>query len=252
MDLLSGFWQVMIRPEHQERTAVITSRGLYEFVVMAFGLCNAPATFQRLMDTVIEPRYRRFIETYIDDVIVYSETEKDHLDHLDTLFAQLEKHKLVFKLTKCHFFQRNVKFLGHILSAGEVRPNPKTVQAIQKWQRPTQGKNRLKALRAFLGTVGWYRKFIANFAEKAAPLNALLRKDAPWMWTRECERAFVTLRDALVTAPDLRLADPNKDYVMRTDASDQRVGVVLQHADDDNKLHPVAYASRALTAAERK
>ena len=252
MDLLNGFWQVMIKPEHREKTAVITTRGLYEFVVMAFGLCNAPATFQRLMDTVIAPEFRGFIETYIDDVIVYSRTEEDHLKHLAVLFDCLERHELVVKLTKCHFFQREVKFLGHILAEGQVRLNPEVTAAVDKWARPTQSTNRLKALRGFLGTVGWYRRFIPKFSDIAKPLHQLLHKGAAWEWTDACERAFIALKKAITSAPVLQPPDPNKDFIARTDASDVGLGVVLQQKDEEGHLHPVAYASRSLSPAERK
>ena len=252
MDLLSGFWQVLIKPEHRHKTAFITSRGLYEFVVMAFGLCNAPATFQRLMDTVIHPAYRRFIETYIDDVITFSATEDDHLQHLELLMQSLSEHKLVVKLSKCNFFQVAVKFLGHIISQGELRPNPKSVEAILKWERPKQGKDRLKALRGFLGTVGWYRRFIDKFSLVARPLYNLLKKDVEYEWTDSCERSFVALRDALTTKPVLAVPDPNKGYELRTDASNDGISAILNQYDDDGYAHPVAYASRLLTPAEKK
>src|SRR5271163_3547272 len=121
MDLLSGFWQVMIKPEHRHKTAVITSRGLYEYAVMAFGLCNAPATFQRLMDAVILPEYRSFVQTYIDDVMTHSMTFEDHLQHIEKTIKLLETNKLMVKLSKCKFAQQEVKFLGHVISEGKLR-----------------------------------------------------------------------------------------------------------------------------------
>jgi hypothetical protein len=124
MDLLSGFWQVMIKPEHRHKTAFVTMRGLYEFVVMPFGLCNAPATFQRLMDAIILPEYRSFIETYIDDLMTHSSTFSDHLKHLDILLKTLRQHKLVVKLSKCKFAQKEVKFLGHVISHNAIKTNP--------------------------------------------------------------------------------------------------------------------------------
>ena len=150
MDLLQGFWQIFIKEEHRAKTAVITARGLFEFVVMPFGLCNAPATFQRLMDTVIKPQYRSFIETYIDDIMVHSRAFDDHLLHLDTLLHLLKEHQLVVKLTKCKFAQLAVKFLGHILSHNKLQPNPEAVAKILQWQRPVQDSNKKKALRGFL------------------------------------------------------------------------------------------------------
>ena len=196
MDLLSGFWQVMIKPEHRHKTAVITARGLYEYVVMAFGLCNAPATFQRLMDAVVLPEYREFIQTYIDDVLTHSLTFEDHLKHLDKTLSLFQKNTLMVKLSKCKFAQTEVKFLGHVISQGTIKCNPEAVETIRKWKRPASGKNQVTAVRSFLGMVGWYRRFIPNFSTIAAPLYNLTKKNVKWLWTDECEEAFRTLIDS--------------------------------------------------------
>ena len=192
MDLLNGFWQVMVKEEHRHKTAFVTARGLFEFVVMPFGLCNAPATFQRLMDTVIRPEYRSFIETYVDDVMTHSLTFDDHVKHINILMNMLKEHNLVVKLTKCKFAQKEVKFLGHILSHKKIRPNPEAVSTILKWVKPADGSNKKKALRGFLGMVGWYRKFIKNFAHTAKPLFNLLKDEVKWDWNDECQRAFTS------------------------------------------------------------
>ena len=160
-DLRNGFWQVMIKPEHRHKTAFLTKRGLYEFVVMAFGLCNAPGTFQRLMDEVISPEYRSFIQTYVDDLLTFSNSFDEHLTHLEKLTDLLLKHNLTVKLTKCRFAQREIKFLGHLISEGKIKPNPEKVQAINDMVKP---KN-VKGVRSFVSSVGWYRRFIKNFAE---------------------------------------------------------------------------------------
>ena len=131
MDLVSGFWQIAIKPEHRHKTAFITTRGLYEFLVMPFGLCNAPSTFQRMMDRIIKPEWRTFIQTYIDDIILYSKTFEDHLKHLKTLHQVLKENKLTVKLSKCHFGRTSVKFLGHVLSEGAIKPNPEKIEAIK-------------------------------------------------------------------------------------------------------------------------
>ena len=251
MDLLSGFWQVMIKPEHRHKTAVITSRGLYEYAVMAFGLCNAPATFQRLMDAVILPEYRDFVQTYIDDILTHSMTFEQHLDHLDKTLALFEKNKLMVKLSKCKFFQTYVKFLGHIISQGEIRCNPETVETIQKWQQPKPGPKAITAVRSFLGMAGWYRRFIPNFSSIAMPLYSLTKKNARFEWTTECQQAFEQLRDALTKSPVLRTADPTKDYYLHTDASDFALGATLMQKDEDGNVHPIAYASKLLNPAQR-
>lgn len=252
MDLLSGFWQVMIKPEHRHKTAVITMRGLYEHTVMPFGLCNAPATFQRLMDNIILPEYRGFIETYIDDLMTHSATFDDHLKHLGLLLSTLRQHKLMVKLSKCMFAQLSVKFLGHIISHGKLSTNPQAIEAVKKWARPAgTGKQAVKAVQSFLGMMVWYSKFIPHYADIARPLYALTHKDAVFEWTDECQRAFMTLRDALTTSPVLAIADPNKPYVLHTDASDVAMGAVLMQRDDDDDLHPIAFASKTFNSAER-
>ncbi len=252
MDLLSGFWQVMIKPEHRHKTAFITMRGLYEFVVMPFGLCNAPATFQRLMDAIILPEYRSFIETYIDDLMTHSQTFDDHLQHIQKLLSVLRQHKLVVKLTKCKFAQREVKFLGHVISQNKIKTNPEAVDAIKQWTKPQQtGKKALTAVRGFLGMVGWYRKFIPHFADIAKPLIHLTKKDVKFEWTDECQKSFETLRDALTTSPVLAVADPNKIYMLHTDASDYAMGAILMQVDDNGDLHPIAYASKTFSPAQQ-
>ena len=172
MDLMSGYWQVMIKPEHRHKTAFVSSRGLYEFTVMAFGLCNAPGTFQRLMDDIVVPEYRDFIQTYIDDIITHSKTFEEHIGHLNILHKTLDKNKLTVKLSKCKFAQKEVKFLGHILTEGKVKPNPEKVNKIGRWLRPKD----VTGLKSFLSSVGWYRRFIKHFAHIARPLYDLTKK----------------------------------------------------------------------------
>ena len=251
MDLLNGFWQVMIKPEHRHKTAFLTSRGLYEWITMPFGLCNAPSTFQRLMDTIILPEYRGFIETYIDDLLTHSLSFDDHIKHLDILLSSLEKNNLTVKLSKCKFAQKEVKFLGHIITHNEIKMNPESVETILKWERPKSGENGVKAIRGFLGMTGWYRKFIKNFSHIAKPLYDLTKKGVKWEWSDACEKAFITLRDAITKYPVLRAPDPNKNFILHTDASDVALGGILMQYDDDDNLHPIAYASKTLNDAQR-
>jgi len=251
MDLLSGFWQIAIKNEHKHKTAFLTSRGLYEWLVMPFGLCNAPSTFQRLMDEIIKPEYRSFIETYIDDLITHSNTFDEHIHHLDVQLTLLGQHNLTVKLSKCKFAQKEVKFLGHIISKDMLKMNPESVATILKWQRPKDNTNRVKAIRGFLGMVGWYRKFIPDFSDKAVPLFNLTRKDVKWEWTDQCEKAFIYLRDSITRNPVLLVPDPTKGYILHTDASDKALGAVLMQYDDNGNLRPIAYASKTLDSAQK-
>jgi hypothetical protein len=203
------------------------------------------------MDTVIKPEYRSFIETYIDDLMTHSTTFDDHITHLRKMLTALVEHNLTVKLSKCKFAQREVKFLGHIISHQQVKMNPDSVQKIMAWQRPKSGINGVKALRGFLGMTGWYRKFIKNFSHIAKPLFELTKKNQPWIWSDACETAFRTLRDAITQYPVLRAADPNKDYVLETDASDDALSATILQHDDNGDLHPVAFASKTLNDAQR-
>lgn len=247
-DLMSGYWQVMIKPEHRHKTAFITRRGLYEFIVMAFGLCNAPGTFQRLMDAIILPEYRSFIQTYIDDMVVHSRTIDEHVRHLDVLFTTLRQHKLTVKLGKCHFAMEEVKYLGHLISQGQIKPNPEKVEAIAKMALPTN----VSELRSFVHCVSYYRRFIPGFADIAAPLFNLVKKGVVFNMDAACRKAYETLRTCLTTAPVLSTPDPAKDYVLETDASGYAMGACLLQQQSDGHYHPVAYASKMLNSAQTR
>ena len=246
-DLLNGYWQVAINPEHRHKTAFMTKRGLYEFVVMAFGLCNAPSTFQRLMDTIIKQEYRSFLQSYVDDIIVFSDTFDDHLTHLHKLGQLLMKHDLTVKLKKCRFGCLEIKFLGHLISEGRIKPNPEKIKAIADMIKPVNSKG----VHSFVATVNWYRRFIPRFAEIAAPLYALTHIGADFKWTSEHQQSFDALKHAMISEPVLRAADPTKDYFCQSDASDKQISMTLLQEDENNHLHPIAYASKTLNSAQR-
>jgi len=246
-DLMSGYWQVLIKPEHRHKTAFLTKRGLYEWIVMPFGLCNAPGTFQRLMDEVILPEYRSFLQSYVDDIIVYSKTLEEHLKHLKQLADLLHQHGLTVKLNKCEFVLWEIKFLGHLLSEGQIKPNPAKIEQVKDMVKPIN----VKGVRSFVSTVGWYRRFVPRFAEIAQPLFNLTKKNAEFRWTAECQSAFDLLKQALITEPVLAAADPYKDYYLNTDANDVCIAAALQQEDKDGVMHPIAYASKLMNAAQR-
>ena len=176
LDLASGYWQVAMDPRDREKTAFTTRYGIYEFNVMPFGLCNAPATFQRLMDHVYKGIAWKFVVVYLDDTIVYSRTFDEHLTHLKRVFNRIKQAGLRLNIEKCTFWMHQLPFLGHLISATGIAPDPQKVEAVQQIQPP---KN-LTALRSFLGLAGYYRQFIQNFSSIARPLNSLLQKDEPY------------------------------------------------------------------------
>ena len=173
LDLRSGYHQVRMRADDVAKTAFRTHDGLYEFLVMPFGLCNAPATFQALMHDVLRPFLRRFVLVFFDDILIYSESWADHLRHVRAVLSTLQQHQLFVKRSKCTFGVESISYLGHIISAAGVAMDPAKVQAVADWPQPRSAR----AVRGFLGLAGYYRKFVGEFGTIAAPLTALLRKE---------------------------------------------------------------------------
>ncbi|XP_044431667.1 uncharacterized protein [Triticum aestivum] len=202
LDLRSGYHQVRMRAENIPKTAFRTHDGLYEFLVMSFGLCNAPATFQALMNDLLRPYLRHFILVFFDDILIFSESWADHLRHVRTIFTVLRQHRLFVKRSKCSFAVESISYLGHTISAAGVAMDPEKVQAVADWPQPRSAR----AVRGFLGLAGYYRKFVKEFGVVAAPLTALLRKDG-FSWSPEAATAFTALKTAVTTAPVLALPD---------------------------------------------
>lgn len=198
LDLASGYWQVAMSPADKEKTAFVTHSGLYEFSVMPFGLCNAPATFQRLMERVLEGLARKQCLVYLDDTLVVSSTWEEHLQNLHLVFERLRKAGLCLKPKKCSFAQREVTYLGHVISKSGISVDSSKVEKIQNYPIPKS----LKTLRQFLGIASYYRRFTPQFSKIAEPLYALIRKNTPFVWTSACEKAFERLKELLTSPPN--------------------------------------------------
>jgi len=248
MDLASGYWQIPIKESDKEKTAFISCAGLWEFNVMPFGLCNAPATFQRMMDRILEDVGWKIGRDYIDDLITGSETFEGHLEDLETLFKCLKKAKLQVKLGKCKFGRKKVVFLGHEVSGEGIRPNREKVEAIAKMKPPED----IKGLRRFLGITSYYRRFIKDYATIAEPLTHLLRKGLIFKWSIERQKAFQELKDRLMKSPILAFPDFTKTFQIITDASSYGLGVVLSQKDENGAERVISYASRVMQDRERK
>uniref|UniRef100_A0A3B1JU25 Gypsy retrotransposon integrase-like protein 1 n=1 Tax=Astyanax mexicanus TaxID=7994 RepID=A0A3B1JU25_ASTMX len=225
---------------------------------MPFGLCNAPSTFQRLMERMFGDQRFQTLLLYLDDIIVFSSTVLQHLERLAVVFDRLQKEGLKAKLDKCNFFQQQVNYLGHVVSKEGVSTDPGKIAAVANWQRPKD----VTELRSFLGFASYYRRFVEGFAKLAAPLHKLVAetvgtrkrrgsgKPVDCGWTTECEQGFQGLKEKLVTAPVLAYADFSKPFVLEIDASHAGLGAVLGQ-EQEGKVRPVAYASRGLRPAER-
>ena len=246
MDLMSGYWQIEMDPESREKTAFITHAGLFEFNVMPFGLCNAPSCFQRLMECVLRGLNWRIALIYLDDVLVYSRTFDEHLQHLRLVFHRFREAGLKLKPKKCFFGQKNVKFLGHVISPEGVQPDPAKIKAIKEYPVP----RKVKDVRAFLGLANYYRKFVKDFAKIAGPLHELTKKGLKFQWTNECQAAFDLLKTALTQAPILAYPDFTLPFDLYVDASDDALGMVLGQIQNGREV-VIAYSGRKLLPAEK-
>lgn len=248
MDLCSGFWQVKMDEKDMHKTAFSTScNGLYHFKVMPFGLVNSPATFQRLMENVL--RGIQWIQSllYMDDIITPGRTVDESLARLEKVFERLQLYNLKLKASKCIFFQKSITFLGHVVSEDGIHTDESKVSAIKDWPVPhTQ-----KQVRSFLGLTGYYRKFIKGYADIARPLHKLCEKRTRFSWTESCTNAFNKLKESLITAPILAYPQPDCEFILDTDSSDQATGAVLSQIIG-GKEHVIAYMSKTMNRHERQ
>ena len=244
LDLKDAFHQVPVKKEDQSKTAFICQGQLYEYLKMPFGLKNSPACFQRNIQNVIGDC--EYAMPYLDDIIVHSRTKEEHIVHLASILERMSRYRLLCKLSKCEFFQTEVKYLGLIFSAQGIAVDQEKVSGIVKMQHPTN----LTELRSFLGMCNFYRKFVKDYSTIATPMTRLTHKDVGWDFDEACNQAFNALKEALTIAPILACPDFEKRFILTTDASNVAIGAVLSQEDESNVERPICFISRKLTAPE--
>ena len=237
IDLRSGYHQIRMKEGDEWKTAFKTKYGLYEWLVMPFGLTGAPSTFMRLMNAVLRPFLGKFVVVYLDDILIYSKTMAEHLNHLETLFRTLRTQKLYGKLEKCSFLLPEISFLGYIIGKTGVKVDPSKVKAIKDWPTPTT----LTQVRSFHGLASFYRRFIRNFSSIMAPVTECT-KQGKFEWTSAAQQAFENLKDVMCKAPILKLPDFTKPFELECDACGVGIGAVLVQEG-----RPVAFFSEKLS-----
>ncbi|CAI7891941.1 unnamed protein product [Closterium sp. NIES-54] len=245
LGLRSGYWQIRMADNSIHKTTFRTRYGSYEYLVMPFGLTSAPATFQAEMNHILRPLLIECVVVYVDDILIYSRDMKQHIEHLRRVFEILRREKFYVKLSKSEFALKKVQFLGHMVSAQGVHVDPKKIEAVRTWKTPEN----VKELQQFLGFANYYNRFVPQYAKIATPPTNLLKTNTPFNWEDVHQQAMEQLKTALTSAPVLILPDPEKDYVIEADASDQAVGAVLMQ-DQGKGLQPIAYLSKKLHGAE--
>lgn len=253
LDAKGGFHHIKVSEQDIQKTAFYSPLGSYEFTRMPFGLCNAPATFQRVMNEIFNDDLGKFVEVFIDDIIIRSNNEKEHYDHLLKVYKKLKAYNIKLNENKCEFFVQKIKILGHIINNGKVEIDPERIKSIKKIEAPIT----FKQLHSFLGLTNFCRKFIPNLSGIAQPLyKALQSKNAnirsKFICTKEMKEAFEKIKTAISSAKSLLLPDINKPFYLTTDASNNSIGAILSQIDSDNVEKPIEYFSKILSEVEKK
>jgi hypothetical protein len=242
LDMNSGFHQIRMVAEDEHKTAFKTHHDHFQFRVMPFGLTNAPATFQCLMNSIFAFFMRKFVLVFMDDILIFSKSLEEHIEHLKLVFQVLRKHELFVKFKKCAFAQQQIDYLGHIISADGVATDPTKTSATLQWPIPQN----FTELRQFLGLIGYYRKFVHHYGIIAKPLTQVLQHKT-FVWTAAAQEAFDSLKQAMSSTPVLALPDFDQQFVIEIDACDRGVGEVLTQ-----NVHPIVFFTKALSVTNQK
>jgi transposase InsO family protein len=245
LDLRGAYNLIRMKEGEEWKTAFRTRYGHYEYTVMPFGLTNAPATCQALVNDVLREHLDIFVVAYLDDILIYSQSEKEHKEHVYKILTLLQQHHLLVDPDKCKWHQEEVEFLGHIVGKDGVKMSPEKIKVVKEWPTPTT----VKEVQAFIGFANFNRQFIKNFSKIAIPLTELTKKENPFNWTEKHDKAFDTLKQACIEPPVLVAFRNGEPLRFETDASDLAIGMCAKQ-ERDGKWHPIAYHSRKFTSAE--
>ena len=250
-DIIAAFNEVRMKEGDEEKTAFLTRYGLFEYVVMPFGLCNAPSTFQALINDVLREYLDVFCSAYLDDILVYSNSKEEHVEHVGKVLEKLKEAGMYLDINKCQFHVKEIKYLGLIITTEGLKMDRKKIDTIQQWKIPRC----IKDVQAFLGFANFYRRFIHGYSKIAAPLSNLTKNEQksfvfPWAPNSPEQQSFLALKKAFTTAPILAHFDPDSETWLETDASDYVVAAVLSQRGGDGALHPVAFLSKKMSPQE--
>ncbi|RWS01494.1 uncharacterized protein B4U79_02987 [Dinothrombium tinctorium] len=238
IDLRSGYYQFVLDPASQEKAAFVTPKGLYKPKRMMFGLANAPSTFQREMDKIFKEKIGSSVLVYIDDIMVYSATFEKQIQDLKDVFRICDEHDIRLAPNKCTFGAQEIEFLGHCVSGEGIKPIQGKVKKVQSFKTPRT----VRQIQSFLGLVNYYRRFIPNLSKRERPLRELTKKNVPFVWTESCEAAFQDLKNTLCSNPVVVQFDPQRETLLKVDASSLGIGVILAQLDDTGQERVVAYS----------
>lgn len=246
LDLKGAYNLIRIKEGDEWKTAFRTRYGLYEYLVMPFGLTNAPASFQTMINNVLQDYLDVFVIVYLDDILIFSKTIEEHREHVHQVLRKLQEAKLLVEPDKSEFHTQRVKYLGYMIEPGQIQMDPDKIRAIMDWPTPRN----VKDVRAFQGYANFYRQFIKGYGELSIPLTDMTKKDRQFEWNDKAQQAFDELKSRVSSEPILMMPDPSRPFEAETDASDGAIGGQLGQRDENGKLHPVAFFSKKLGGPE--
>ncbi|KAH9268950.1 hypothetical protein BASA83_009084 [Batrachochytrium salamandrivorans] len=247
LDLRGAYNLLRIKEGDEPKTSFITKYGQFEFLVMPFGLANAPAQFQRMMNSLFRDVIGKHVLVYLDDIVIYSDNMSDHIAQVQNVLRVLQDNGLYCKAEKCHFYKSEIKYLGYIISADGLRMDPSKISAVQSWPTP----KKVRDLQVLLGFANFYRALIHDYSSMTTNLTKLFKKDVPFVWGPEQEKSLQDLKTAFANSDFLTHPDDSRPFILETDASDYAISGVLSQYDDSNTLRPIAFYARQMNSAEQ-